>query len=187
MVIRVAPSGSVNCEVSGFRIVVDPAPRERGGLVLRTSVEVSAIGDEPSETIVNAGEYEVSGVKVDGFDMEGESDDKVLKTTYIVKADDIRMCFLAPIAKEPKDTFLEKLGEIDILFISSGKGLIEMKKAAALVKEIEPHIVIPRNAETAQGLINEMGKKSEQTDHLVIKRKDLESEEGTRLIWIKEK
>ena len=40
-------------------------------------------------------------------------------------------------AKEPTDAFFEKIGEIDILFIASGKGLIEAKKAAALVKEIE--------------------------------------------------
>lgn len=187
MVIRVAPSGSVNCEVSGFRIVVDPAPRERGDLMLRTEFDPSAAGEESSATIINAGEYETSGVKVMGLDMEGESTKKTLKTTYIVEADEVRMCFLAPITKEPTDAFLEKLGEIDVLFISSGKGLIESKKAAAIVKEIEPHIVIPRNDETAESLMGEIGKKSEQMDRLVIKHKDIENEEGTKLIWLKEK
>jgi hypothetical protein len=186
MVIRVAPFGSVNCEVSGFRIVVDPAPRERGELVLRTAIEPAAIGDELPGVITNAGEYELSGIRVTGLDMEGESDKKILKTTYIVEADEVRMCFLAPITKEPTDAFLEKLGEIDILFITCGKGLIEAKKAAAIVKEIEPHIVVPRNTETAEGLISEIGK-SEQMDRLVIKHKDLENEEGTKLIWIREK
>jgi hypothetical protein len=186
MVIRVAPSGSVNCEVSGFRIVVDPAPRERGELVLKTQIELASMGDEVPGTIVNAGEYEHSGIKVIGFDMEGESDKKVLKTTYIVEADGIRMCFMAPITKEPTDAFLEKLGEIDILFIASGKGLIETKKAAALIKEIEPHIVVPRNDETAQGLVSEIGK-PEEMDRLAIKRKDLDNEEATKFVWIKEK
>jgi len=187
MVIRIAPSGSVNCEVSGFRIVVDPAPREKGELVLKTAIDVAAINEETSVAIVNAGEYEISGVKVTGLDMEGESTKETLKTTYIVEADEIRMCFLAPITKEPTDVFLGKLGEIDVLFITSGKGLIETKKAAALIKEIEPRIVVPRNDETAEGLMGEMGKKSEQVDRLAIKHKDFENEEGTKLVWIKEK
>ena len=187
MVIRVAPSGSVNCEVSGFRIVVDPAPREKGELVLKTAVDLATIADEPPGIITNAGEYEFSDIKITGLDMEGESDKKAIKTTYIIKADGVRMCFLAPITKEPTDAFLEKLGEIDILFITSGNGLIETKKAAAIVKEIEPHVVVPRNTETAEGLISEMGKKSEQVDRLVVKHKDFENEEVTKLIWIKEK
>jgi L-ascorbate metabolism protein UlaG (beta-lactamase superfamily) len=186
MVIRVAPSGSVNCEVSGFRIVVDPAPRERGELVLKTQIELVSISDELPGNIVNAGEYEHSGIKVIGLDMEGESDKKTLKTTYIVEADDVRMCFMAPITKEPTDALLEKLGEIDILFITSGKGFIEAKKAAALIKEIEPHIVVPRTTETAEGLTSEIGK-PEEMDRLAIKHKDLENEEATKFIWLKEK
>ncbi len=188
MVIRVAPSGSVSCEISDFRIVVDPAPRERGGLTLKTSVDVSAINGESPETMTHAGEYEVSGIKVTGLDVEGESNGKTLKTTYIINADEIRMCFLPEIVKEPSDAFLEKLGDVDILFIISGKGLIDAKKAAAIVKEIEPGIVIPRNDETAKGLTSEIGKKAEEMDRLVIKRKDLEDEgAATRLIWIREK
>ncbi|MCL4405431.1 MAG: MBL fold metallo-hydrolase [Patescibacteria group bacterium] len=186
MVIRVAPSGSVNCEVSGFRIVVDPAPRERGEMVLKTAVDIAVMKDELTEVIVSAGEYEHSGVKVSGFDMEGESDNKTIKTTYKVEADGVRMCFLAPLTKEPTDAFLEKLGDVDILFVGLGKGLIEPKKAATVIREIEPRIIIPRNDDAAKDLTSEFGK-PEQMDRLTVKRKDFENEEGTKFVWIKEK
>lgn len=186
MVIRVAPSGSVNCEVSGFKIVIDPAPRERGEMVLKTAIDVAAMSEESPEAIVNAGEYERSGIKVVGFDMEGESDKKSVKTTYAVYADGVRMCFLAPISREPTDTFLEKLGDIDILFVKLGKESVDSKKAASIIKEIEPHFIVARDEETAKNLTSEFGK-PEQVDRLAVKRKDFEEEGGTKFIWIKEK
>ncbi len=186
MVIRVAPSGSVSCEISDFRIVVDPAPRERGNLTLRTSTELP-LAAASLETIDRPGEYEVSGVKVRGIELTGESDDKFLKTGYLVEADGINLCFLDGVTKEPDDVLLEKLGEVDVLFMSAEKKSLDPKKLAGIVKEIEPHIIVPINELAAELLEEGLGKKPESADRLVLKRKDLESEEGIKFIWIKEK
>ncbi len=186
MVIRVAPSGSVNCEISEFRVVVDPGPHERGNLILKTSAEIP-LAATSAEVINHAGEYEISGVKVKGLDIENETDSKTIKTSYLVEADGIRLSFLDGITKEPNDGFLEKLGEVDVLFISADKKSADSKKLAGLVKEIEPHIVVPVNEFAAESLSEGLGKKPEVVDRLVVKRKDFENEEGTKFIWVKEK
>jgi len=202
MVIRVAPSGSVSCEISDFRIVVDPGPRERGNLILKTSSELplAAASRELSsaspDVINHAGEYEISGIKIKGLEMEseslghsptGEPSPKNIKTTYLVEADGVHLCFLDGIAKELDDAFIEKLGKVDVLFISADKKSAEPKKLAALVKEVESHIIVSTNETAAESLSEGLGKKPEISDRLVVKRKDFEGEEGTKFVWIKEK
>ncbi len=186
MVIRVAPSGGISCEISDFRIVVDPGPRERGNLILRTSAELPLTDGSP-ETVNHAGEYEISGIKVIGFAMESESDAKVVRTAYLVVADGINLCFLDGMSKELEDAFIEKLGEVDVLFISADKKTVQPGKLGALVKEIEPHIVVAVNEAASESLTEGLGKKPEMADRLVLKRKDLESDGGTKFLWIKEK
>jgi hypothetical protein len=186
MVIRVAPSGSVSCEISDFRIVVDPGPRERGSLVLKTSATLPFEISSP-ETIDRPGEYDIAGIKVKGLEIETESDTKVIKTSYLVEADGVNLCFLDGLVKEPDDAFLEKLGEVDVLFITADKGSLEPKKLGAVVKEIEPKIVVAVNEMAAENLTDGLGKKPEIADRLVVKSKDFETEEGTKFLWIKEK
>jgi hypothetical protein len=194
MVIQITPSGSVSCEISDFRIVVDLSPSERvaqneprpgrRNLILKTQTELP-LTPGSLDTIDRAGEYEIAGIKINGFTIPGEPNPKIIKAAYLVSADGINLCFLDGIVKELDDAFIEKLGEVDILFISADKKSAEPQKLAALVKEIEPRIILTINEAAAKGLEEGLGKKPEVMGRLVVKRNDFEGEEGTKFIWLK--
>jgi len=186
MIIRLAPSGSVSCEISDFRIVVNPGTRERGNLTLNTKTDLPIV-EKPENTINRAGEYEISGIKINGFTMPGNTDDKIMKTAYVVGADGINICFLDDMVNDLDDKMTEKFGTVDILVLYADKKSVESKKMAALVKEMEPRIVLAMNEDAADGLSEGLGKKPEIMDRLVIKRKDLDNDETDKFIWIKEK
>ena len=118
-----------------------------------------------------------------GIGLEKEADEKKLRTIYIVEMDGLQLCFLGSIQKDLDEGFLEKIGEVDVLFVN---GDAEVKKTLSLIKDIDPRVVVCHSDKGAKLLGKELGQSVEQLDKAVIKRKDLEEEE-TKLIWITEK
>lgn len=195
MVISLLKSGGIRCQASGFSLTVDPASRvweavssegEQDRLILKTEIPTETIFPASSAVIALPGEYEVSGVAVRGIPLGGESNGKALRTIYLVDIDDIRLCFLGSLTEELKGEALEKLEEVDVLFLPVGAPFISEKQALALIKQIEPRLVIPIAAKNVKSLAEELGGRSEPEEKLTIKSKDL-GEEGTRLVWLKEK
>ncbi len=194
MVLSLLKSGGIKCQASGFNLWVDPGlggrigvPEDEGEqkkLILRTESELP-VNFPVSEAVIQLpGEYEISGIKIKGFEVEGES--KKNKTIYMIEIDDITVCFLGNITKVPREETLDKLEEIDILFLGVGSPYLNLRQAQALIKELEPRIVIPMGDREATSLIKEMGEKTLPQDKLVIKAKDL-GEEGTKVVWLSAK
>ena len=72
----------------------------------------------------------------------------------------------------------EKLQDVDILFVP------DSAEGAKVARQFHPHIVISQSA-VAKNLEKELGKKSETIDKLVIKKKEMPTEEVGRLLVLK--
>lgn len=196
MVISLLRFGGIRCQASGFSLTVDPASPGRESaasgedgqnkLVLKTEAPSGMDFPTAGGVIATPGEYEISGVIVKGIPLQEESSANKLRTIYLVNIDGVRLCFLGSLTKELKDESLEKLEEVDILFLPVGAPFVSEKQALALIKQIEPKIVIPTLAKNVKSLAEELGGRPEPEEKLTIKSKDL-GEEGTRLVWLKEK
>mgnify|MGYP000107537793 CR=1 FL=1 len=111
------------------------------------SAEVKLIINQP-------GEYEVSGVSIQGIAARGHMDEPKQTTVTIFKtiADDIRIVSVGHIYPELSDEQLEALGTVDVLFIPVGGSGYTLDGVGALkvIKKIEPKMVIPTHYEDSK-------------------------------------
>lgn len=179
MIITVSGSKGIKCQVSDFSLVVDPDQGGKQGskadIVLRTRTEAPIVdfNSNASSEIVGAGEYEISGTRVTGIQIPKESNNKEIRTAYIVKMDEINLAFLGDLKTDLSEDALDKLGEVDILFVPSPSEGFDGKKIASLIKQIEPRVIIPARSEDGEKLAKELGQKAEKQEKLVIKKKEL--------------
>ncbi len=145
--------------------------------------------------IDTAGEYDIRGVSIQGIESyhdEKEGKEKGLNIIYRIEIDDISIAHLGDLGHTPDNKQLEVLQGTDILLIPvGGKFTIGAKKAAEVVAQIEPRIVIPMHYKTpnlkvdglddVQKFIKEIGIKPNEEEKLKISKKDL-SQEDTELL-----
>lgn len=148
--------------------------------------------------IDSPGEYELKEVAILGinsFHDAKQGKERGLNTIFVIGTEDVRICHLGDFGQnELTAEQVEKLGEIDILMIPvGGVYTIDSEKAAAVINQIEPKIVIPMHYKIPnlniklQGVdpfLKELGIEKEVVDQLVIKKKDLPKEE-TKVVVMK--
>jgi len=148
---------------------------------------VDALKGDPV-IIYTPGEYAVKGINVIGLDSfhdEKEGTERGHSTIFILEAEDLKICHLGDLGSDLSGKQLEEIDGVDILFVPiGGKYTIDGKKAAELVRKIEPIIVIPMHYKVAgstmdisdeQAFCSAMGScPKEKTAKLNIKKKDLE-------------
>ena len=148
---------------------------------------VDALKGDPV-IIDTPGEYAVKGINVIGLDSfhdENEGPERGHSTIFILEAEDLKICHLGDLGSDLSGKQLEEIDGVDILFVPiGGKYTIDGKKAAELVRKIEPIIVIPMHYKVAgstmdisdeQAYCSAMGScPKEKTAKLNIKKKDLE-------------
>ncbi len=156
--------------------------------------EVSFGGKEPF-VIDGPGEYEHSGVRVQGFLTKsqyglpkGRMD--AINTVYAVTLDGMTLVHLGALS----DPMLshdarEAIDEIDILFVPvGGDGVLNAAEAAKLAVTLEPKIVIPMHYEgmgepkALDAFLKEAGKDSETVDKLTLKKKDAAEKAGSIIV-----
>jgi L-ascorbate metabolism protein UlaG (beta-lactamase superfamily) len=107
---------------------------------------IQAIKGNPQ--IVNIpGEYSIKGVSITGISSyhdEKEGMERGLNTIYILESEELKICHLGDLGCDLNEKQLEKISGSDIVMIPiGGKYTIGAKKAVALIKKIEPAIIIP--------------------------------------------
>lgn len=107
------------------------------------------IEDEAARLIIESpGEYEIGDFAIQGIGafrhIDTESDEK-LSTIYRIEAGDARIAVFGNIAANLTDAQLEAIGVVDIAILPVGGGgyTLDATEAAALVRSIEPKVVIP--------------------------------------------
>ncbi|MCL5006584.1 MAG: MBL fold metallo-hydrolase [Patescibacteria group bacterium] len=181
MVVTPLKNGGLKCQVSDFSILVNPPASARGDITLHTASNLP-LTSGADETINTAGEYEIGGVRLRGVQVGRESSDKQIKVVYSVELDEIRLAFLGGLSSPLSSEELDRLGEVDVLFLSSGESGLKEKDAASVVKEVEPKVAVFSSVSDLKALAAALGQNPEPVDKFTAKRKDLN--EGTRKILV---
>jgi L-ascorbate metabolism protein UlaG (beta-lactamase superfamily) len=86
------------------------------------------------------GEYEATKVSVQIVPFEG-------KNILVFEVDDIKCCSLSNLSEKLSQEMVEKIGDVDVLFIPVGNNekVLSVKDAIDVVESVEPRIVIPIN------------------------------------------
>lgn len=130
------------------------------------------------------GEIETKGIFIEGVAQKSN-------TIYLIKSEGITLCHLGNLEKNNlKEELLEKVANVDILFIPiGGHGSINNEEAISLISQIEPKIIIPMHyalpnlkikLDSLDKFIKAISKKPEVLDKLVIRKNNLPGE--TKLI-----
>lgn len=161
---------------------------------------IKAVSGQPF-LIDGPGEYEIKGVYIQGIPAfhdknfgKPSSSTAGGITIYTIESEDMRICHLGDFGqKELFSEQLEDIGEIDVLLIPvGGNETIDAEEAQKIIGQIEPKIVIPMHysipklktkLDGVDKFLKVMGKKNhESLPKLTIKRKDLSTEEETKII-----
>lgn len=151
--------------------------------------EVKLVIDQP-------GEYEVSGISVQGIAARGHMDEEGGQSATIFKliVDDTKVAIIGHVHPELDDNQLEAIGMVDVLIIPVGGNgyTLDPVGALKLIKKIEPKVVIPTHYNDAKlaypvpqqelsAALTAMSMESKETvPKLKVKSSDLG--EGTQLI-----
>lgn len=158
---------------------------------------IGAISGSPL-VIKTPGEYETKGIFIQGIPSshdEKNGSERGANTIFLFTLEDMKLAHLGDQGTVLTDDQLEKLEGVDILMIPVG-GIytVDAKKAAEVVNQIEPRLVIPMHyaipglkikLNPVNKFCDEMGTKTNGAeDRLKISKKDLPVEE-TKVIILK--
>lgn len=150
-------------------------------------VDTVTYGENVPFVVSGPGDYETREIFINGLQSEAEIDKKkYINTIYCLSVDDIKICFLGSLSKDPSNEAKEAAGGADILFVPiGGEGVLSPKEAYKLAVALEPKIIIPmdygedRQKDALKVFLKEGGaEKTEAIEKLSIKKKDLEGKEG---------
>src|SRR3989344_5884292 len=142
MVISLSPPG-IKCQVGDFVMLALPSVAlakegrlPKANLILYTEVGLPVGFPLPPNLVAGAGEYEISGVRVKGVSLEKEKNNgQLFKTVYLAELEGIRLAFLGELESESIDEIIDKLGTVDILFLSVPHG--GTKQITTLIKQVD--------------------------------------------------
>ncbi len=148
--------------------------------------ELLAGGKEPFE-ITGAGEYELSGVFIRGYESKGPQEK--INIIYTILLEGMKIVHLGALAENSLLPSVEEdIAGADILFVPVGdEATISPNVAAKLASSLIPKLIIPilygedEKSNFLSSFLKEIGgngKKAEALLKLAIKKKDLEGKEA---------
>ena len=136
------------------------------------------------------GEYSALGINIIGTDTLHDNQEGKVRghnTAFILESEELKICHLGDLGTDLSGKQLDEIDGVDILMIPiGGYYTIDGKKAAEIVRKIEPAIIIPMHYrmpgtnpdlkfEDEKKFCDEMGNcPKEKVAKLNIKKKDLE-------------
>ncbi len=167
-----------------YTVLVDPTNQRsykgaQAVLFTEKKLEGEAPGTENAFVVDHAGEFEIGGVSITGF--QAETGATSLKTIYRVAFDDITIGILGKITNEPGKEFTERLEGVDIMIAPiGGKPYAPVAGIAKFLRQIEPGIIIPAlypSDKHLKDFYKEFGAESKTCDEkLVVKKKDVKAQ-----------
>lgn len=110
-----------------------------------------AIAGDP-RIISSPGEYEIGGVLIIGLSTFHDNEKGAVhgkNTVFAIEVDDVNICHLGDLGHPLTANQIEELGNVDVLLIPvGGKTTISASQAAALVRSLEPKVIIPMHYKT---------------------------------------
>ena len=141
-------------------LLTDPPDPKSGHAIPKTEAQVVTISHEhPGHSSLRSvggepvvlrgpGEYEVREVLVTGvgtFHDDEKGAARGRNTVFAIRLDDLVICHLGDLGHELPDTALERIGDVDIVLvpISGGDLNLTAAKAAEVIHQLEPKVVVP--------------------------------------------
>lgn len=197
---------------SGTQVVIDPFDPEMVGLKLPKDLSgevalqthshadhsnLNAVLDNPVR-IVGPGEYEVSGILINGISSFHDKDQGASRgknTIYHLQIDGLNLVHLGDLGHLLTQDQIEGIGATDILCLPvGGVFTIDSKEAAEVVAQLEPRIIIPMHyflpglkfeLEGVEAFLKEMGAENSQPVPKLVITKDKLPEEQQVLVLAK--
>ena len=156
-----------------FKIVTKPNGRATEDIVIVTDIPEKALGckslqgetdivvsshhgrnDEALTSIKGSplvldapGEYAAHGVTLVGLPSFRDTESGVLRgqnTVFLIESEELRLCFLGALGHDLEPGLIEKIGDVDILFIpAAGTDTLNLDLIDDIVRKIEPKVIIP--------------------------------------------
>ena len=109
------------------------------------------VGGDP-RVVRGPGEYEIGGVLIIGIatfhDNEG-GQTRGKNTVYLLEIDEVTVCHLGDLGHILSGAQVEEIDDVDILMLPvGGVSTINATKAAEVIRQIEPKVVIPMHYQT---------------------------------------
>jgi L-ascorbate metabolism protein UlaG (beta-lactamase superfamily) len=140
-------------------VVTDPYSPDTGYTLGKQSADIVTVSHQHAghsytagvnsdpHLVKGPGEYEISNVLVIGLASYHDGEKGNLKgknTIYLIEMDDITICHLGDLGHPLTENQTEEMGNVDILMLPvGGVSTINATAAAAIVRQIEPKIVLP--------------------------------------------
>ncbi len=131
------------------------------------------------------GEYEIKNSEIVGikaYHDEKKGEERGFVTLFVYEVDGINLCHLGDLGHDLTSDQLEKINGVDVLFVPVGGVVtIDAKKAAKVISEISPKIVVPmhykskkkNNLDDVVIFLKEIGKEPKKDSSIKIKKNDL--------------
>lgn len=158
-------------------------------------VDAVSLGGNVPFAITGPGEYEHSGVTVQGFLTHSEyglesKQESAVNTVYAVNLEGMTLVHLGAL-HDPmlSQEAREAIDDIDVLFIPvGGDGVLDAGKSAKLAVTLQPRIIIPMHwsgmgePKALEAFLKEDGGESEKMDKLTLKKRDLTEKLGAIIV-----
>jgi L-ascorbate metabolism protein UlaG (beta-lactamase superfamily) len=145
-------------------VITDPCPPDLGYPIDKPSARIVTVSHNHREhsfvEVVNGekrvvsrpGEYEIGGVLIIGISTYHDAENGTLSgknTVFVIEVDDVTICHLGDLGHSLSSKQIEELGNVDVLLVPVGGGTtINATQAAAVVRSLEPKIVVPMHYKT---------------------------------------
>lgn len=163
-------------------ILIDPDNQRsyRGTQVIVNTIkpalaEAPEAGEGQPIWIENAGEYEVKGIRIRGFNAGYSEKEKRTHTAYRILFDDVSIVVLGYLTDVVSPEIVSELSDADVAIVPAhGAPLVSQGAIAKLIRQMEPAIVIPSLYKDVKPFLKEMDQpEAEQEEKLVFKKKDI--------------
>jgi L-ascorbate metabolism protein UlaG (beta-lactamase superfamily) len=147
-------------------VITDPVGRETGYRLEKQSADLVTISSRQPEhtnltairpefdTIDGPGEYEIHDVFVTGIRTHLDDQKGSLRghnTTYLIELDGMVICHLGDLGHALSEEQADAMTNIDVLLVPAGSRHLDPVRAAEIVSQLEPKVVIPMQYATAAG------------------------------------
>jgi L-ascorbate metabolism protein UlaG (beta-lactamase superfamily) len=147
-------------------VLTDPVGRSTGYKLEKQTADLVTLSSEQPDhanlaavkpdfaTIDGPGEYEIHDVFVTGIRTHQDDANGAVRghnTSYLIEMEGMVICHLGDLGHALSEEQADAMTHADILLVPAGGKLLDPARAADVVSQLEPKVVIPMQYATAQG------------------------------------
>ncbi len=158
MDIRWLGRSTIEVRSADSMVLFDPFPKApRPQVPAEGATVVTASHDDPARVEVDSwrrnaqvlegpGEYEISGLALRAIatPRTDPEEARAVNTVYVLEVERVSLCHLGYLGERLSAQALQTIGAVDVLFPpANGDGVIGPEEVAAVIRQLDPKIVVP--------------------------------------------